>query len=221
MASGRTDALVWLDLEMTGLDPSTERIIEIATVITDSNLRLIATGPELVIHQPRRILEAMDAWNQRQHRKSGLVEAVLVSRITIRQAERAVLQFLKRHCAPKAAPLCGNAVHHDRRFLIKYMPKIDGFLHYRHVDVSTIKELVRRWCPKLGRYRMKKDAHRAMSDILDSIQELRYYRRTVFCSKGVRALLQEAEKSLLRLEFQKLIQIDLFSYGVHLLRDSS
>ena len=172
--------MVWIDLEMTGLDPEKERIIEIATIITDGDLQIIAEGPNLIIHQPPRILASMDAWNRRQHKKSGLIEAVLESRITVKRAEDLTLKFIRKYCPRRSALLCGNSVHHDRRFLIQYMPRLHAFLHYRHVDVSTIKCVAERWFPKAGARPKKKEAHRALDDIRESIEELGFYRRTYF-----------------------------------------
>lgn len=168
-------------MEMTGLDPERERIIEIAVLVTDAQLEIVAEGPNLVIHQPESMLGAMDAWNQSHHTASGLVERVRASTVTEAQAEAEVLAFLQVHCAEGAAPLAGNSIHQDRRFLRRYMARVDGFLHYRNVDVSTVKELVRRWYPEvLAAAPEKVGAHRAMDDIRESIEELRYYRTHVF-----------------------------------------
>ncbi len=174
--------LVWLDMEMTGLDPEKEGIIEMALIVTDSDLKVIAEGPNLVVHQPERLLKKMDPWNKKQHGSSGLTEAVRQSKITVKAAEKAALEFLKQYCVEGKSPLCGNSVHHDRRFLIKYMPALNRFLHYRIIDVSTIKELVGRWYPagKLKKLPDKKNAHRALGDILESIEELRLLRKKFF-----------------------------------------
>lgn len=172
--------LIWLDMEMTGLDPEKEGIIEMATVITDGNLNVIAQGPHLVIHQKAALLKNMDDWNTNQHTKSGLVDLVKKSKVTVKKAETETLKFIKKYCLPKTAPLCGNAIHHDRRFVIKYMPKLNEYLHYRHVDVSTIKGLIERWYPKDKKQPKKKENHRALDDILESIEELAYYRKTYF-----------------------------------------
>lgn len=173
--------LVWVDLEMTGLDPEKEQIIEIATVITDSNLRILATGPNYVIHQNIKILKGMDEWNQKHHKKSGLIEEVKSSKITLKQAEYATLDFIKEYAFDKKSPLCGSSVHHDRRFLIKHMPKVDEYLHYRLVDVSTVKGLVAKWYSQDKKiFPKKKDAHRALPDILESIDELRFYKNNYF-----------------------------------------
>lgn len=172
--------MVWIDMEMTGLDPEKEGIIEIATIVTDKQLNVLAEGPELVVHQPLKLLKKMDAWNQKQHKKSGLIEAVKKSKVTVRQAEKKTLDFVKEHCVAGKATLCGNAVYHDRRFLVKYMPKLNAFLHYRLVDVSTVKGLIRRWFPKNKELPKKGDAHRALADIRESIEELRFYKETYF-----------------------------------------
>ena len=172
--------LVWIDLEMTGLDPEKEGIIEIATLVTDSQLNILADGPNLIIHQPSRLLKAMDDWNQKQHAKSGLIEGVKASKISVRRAEKLTLDVIKDYCLLKKSPLCGNAVHHDRRFLARYMPKIDQYLHYRHVDVSTLKTLIAMWYPKNKALPKKKKLHRALDDIRESIAELKHYRRAVF-----------------------------------------
>lgn len=189
MADANSDMLVWLDLEMSGLDPDKERILEIAVVITDGQLEEVAEGPEIVLHQPDSLLEAMDTWNTRQHGNSGLVARVRSSTVTEHEAETEVLEFLKQFCGPRLAPLAGNSVHQDRRFLQRYMPRLEAYLHYRNVDVSTIKELARRWYPELNRGKPQKAcAHRALEDIRESIEELRFYRKKVFVS----ALAQES-----------------------------
>lgn len=176
-----TDRLVWIDMEMSGLDPARERILEIATIITDGQLEIIAEGPELVVQQPDDVLAGMDAWNTEHHGASGLTERVRTSTITEQEAERRTLEFLVQHVPERAAPLAGSSVHQDRLFLSRYMPAIDRYLHYRIVDVSTVKELVRRWSPNAFDARpRKKSTHRALDDIRESIEELRYYRRAVF-----------------------------------------
>ena len=175
------DNLVWMDLEMTGLDLDKERIIEIVTIITDSDLRIVAVGPNLVVHQPPRFLKAMDEWNRTQHGKSGLTELVKASKITVKEAEKQTLEFIAKYCHAKRSPLCGNSIHHDRRFLIKYMPKLSDYLHYRHVDVTTVRALCERWYPKNKAAPPKKnDQHRALSDLMESIEELRFLRQTYF-----------------------------------------
>lgn len=173
--------LIWIDLEMSGLDPERERILEIATLITDYELHELAAGPEFVVHQPESVLAAMDEWNQKHHAASGLLERVRQSTVDAAQAEAATLEFLRRHLSAAAAPLAGNSVHHDRRFLERYMPRLAAFPHYRNVDVSTIKELVQHWYPVPYAARPpKRKSHRALDDIRESIAELQYYRQTVF-----------------------------------------
>jgi oligoribonuclease len=179
--SADADRLVWIDLEMSGLDPVRERILEIATIVTDGQLQVIAEGPELVIHQSDEILDRMDDWNRDHHGASGLVGRVRASKIADAEAEQATLAFVASHVGARIAPLAGNSVHQDRLFLARYMPKLEKHLHYRNVDVSTVKELVRRWHPKAFDARpQKKGQHRALDDIRESIEELRYYRRAVF-----------------------------------------
>jgi len=176
------DLLVWLDMEMSGLDPDRERILEIATIITDGQLTEIATGPELVIHQSDEVLAAMDDWNRKHHGGSGLVDRVKASTVTDADAEAQTLAFINAHCGPKDRPvLAGNSIHQDRRFIRKYMPALDARLHYRMVDVSTVKELARRWFPQAtAKQPAKNDSHRALDDVRESIEELRYYRASVF-----------------------------------------
>jgi oligoribonuclease len=177
----RHDWLVWLDMEMSGLDPARERILEIATLVTDGELSLVAEGPELVLFQPDSVLLAMDEWNTAQHGRSGLVERVRASTVTVERAEDETLAFLERHCRAGAVPLAGSSVGHDRRFLRRYMPRLDAFFHYRIVDVSTIKELARRWYPDVVlRAPAKREGHRALDDIRESLDELRFYRASVF-----------------------------------------
>jgi len=177
-----SDVLVWIDMEMTGLDPEKERIIEIATILTDGQLTEIGAGPELVIHQSEEILAAMDDWNKTHHKASGLVERVKTSTVTDGDAEAQTLAFLNAHIPAKDRPvLAGNSIHQDRRFIRRYMPHLDARLHYRMVDVSTIKELARRWFPQvIAKQPLKKDTHRALDDIRESIDELRFYRAHVF-----------------------------------------
>ena len=177
----RSDTLVWADLEMTGLDVERERIIELAFVVTDWNLVELARGPELVVHQSDELLAGMDEWNTEHHGNSGLTERVRASTITERAAELEVLEFLKLHCAAGTAPLAGNSIWQDRRFLAKYMPELDAYLHYRIVDVSSVKELCRRWAPAVfDSAPQKRESHRALGDILESIQELQHYRKRLF-----------------------------------------
>ena len=168
--------LVWIDLEMTGLDPDTERIIEIATIVTDASLEVLAEGPEIVIHQTTGVLAAMDEWNTGQHGRSGLTERVLASTCGEEEAEKRTLEFVKRYVPPQTSPMCGNSICLDRRFLHRYMPRLERFFHYRNLDVSTLKELCLRWAPeKAGRFE-KRAEHRALLDVRDSIAELRFYR---------------------------------------------
>lgn len=177
-----SDLLVWMDMEMTGLDPAKERIIEMATIITDGQLAEIATGPSLVVHQGDDVLAAMDDWNKKHHGGSGLVERVKASTISDADAEAQTLAFINAHCGAKERPvLAGNSIHQDRRFIRRYMPALDARLHYRMVDVSTVKELARRWYPQVAaRQPSKNETHRALDDIRESIDELRYYRNNVF-----------------------------------------
>lgn len=179
MSDERKDRLAWIDLEMTGLDLAACSIIEIASVVTDKDLKIIAQGPNLVIHQSDELLDAMDEWNTKHHGSSGLTEAVRTSTITLAEAEAATLDFLKEHLTEGVSPLCGNSIGNDRRFLEKEMPQLSAFFHYRNVDVSTIKELTKRW---YGREKLmnKKGGHRALDDILESIAELVHFRSTVF-----------------------------------------
>ena len=170
------DALIWIDLEMTGLQPQSDTIIEIATLVTDSSLRLIAEGPVFAIHQDEATLARMDAWNQRQHGGSGLLARVRESRVTLAAAEAATLEFLSRHVVKGASPMCGNSICQDRRFMARLMPTLEAFFHYRNLDVSTLKELARRWRPELLSGLVKVGKHEALADIHESIAELRYYR---------------------------------------------
>lgn len=172
--------LVWLDLEMTGLDPSRDRIIEIATVVTDAQLNIIAEGPVMAIRQSQALLDAMDAWNTKQHNQSGLVARVLASHIEEPEAEKETLAFVKQYVEKGVSPMCGNTIYQDRRFLINYMPELEQFFHYRNLDVSTLKELSRRWAPEVYRNVQKESKHLALDDIKDSINELKYYRAQLF-----------------------------------------
>ncbi|MGE0545418.1 MAG: oligoribonuclease [Kofleriaceae bacterium] len=177
-----SDVLVWLDMEMTGLEPAKERIIEMATILTDGNLVEIAVGPDLVIHQSDELLAAMDDWNKKHHGSSGLTERVRASAITEGDAEAQTLAFINAHVGAKDRPvLAGNSIHQDRRFVRRYMPTLDARLHYRMVDVSTVKELARRWYPQIAaKQPTKNETHRALDDIRESIDELRFYRASVF-----------------------------------------
>lgn len=168
--------LVWLDLEMTGLDPEKERIIEAAVVVTEPDLTLVAEGPVLVIHQSDELLGAMDKWNTSTHGKTGLTDKVKASTLTEEQAETQLLAFLSQHVPAGKSPLCGNTVGQDRRFLVKYMPRLEAFFHYRNLDVSTLKELALRWKPEVYRSFAKQSRHEALADIYESIEELKHYR---------------------------------------------
>ncbi|MEZ4359149.1 MAG: oligoribonuclease [Kofleriaceae bacterium] len=192
-----TDLLVWMDLEMTGLDPERERIIELAVILTDGNLVELAAGPELVLHQPEEVLSGMDAWNRKHHGESGLTERVRQSEVTEAQAEAAVLAFLDEHVAAKERPvLAGNSIHQDRRFIHRYMAALDKRLHYRMVDVSSIKELARRWFPAaLATMPPKRESHRALDDVRESIEELRFYRRHLFVAPPPAQVLAPQEGS--------------------------
>ncbi|MFV8751800.1 oligoribonuclease [Nannocystaceae bacterium ST9] len=176
--------LIWLDMEMTGLDPEADHVLEIATLITDAELEPIAEGPDLVVHQNDAVLEGMGEWCREHHGASGLTAAVRASTISLAEAEARTLEFLRRHCASGTAPLCGNTIGQDRRFLVRHMPELERFFHYRSVDVSTLKELVRRWYPSLPGFG-KGEAHRALDDIRESVAELRYYRSHVFVPQSL------------------------------------
>ncbi len=168
--------LIWIDLEMTGLDPQRDRIIEIATLVTDAHLNVLAEGPVIAIHQPDQVLAGMDEWNTNQHNRSGLVERVRASGFDEGRAERETLEFLKGWVPQGASPMCGNSICQDRRFLARSMPVLELWFHYRNLDVSTLKELARRWAPPVYAGFKKNSSHLAMADIRDSIEELRYYR---------------------------------------------
>ena len=174
------DNLIWIDLEMTGLDTQNDRIIEIATIVTDAQLNILAEGPVLAIHQPDAVLEAMDDWNRNQHGQSGLIDRVRNSRVDEATAEQETLAFLRRYVPESASPMCGNSICQDRRFLARCMPVLEAYFHYRNLDVSTIKELARRWAPRVAAGFNKESSHLALDDIRDSIAELRYYRETFF-----------------------------------------
>lgn len=173
--------LIWIDLEMTGLDPEQDRIIEIATLVTDSALNVLGEGPVLAVHQSDTLLAGMDAWNTRQHTHSGLVKRVNASLITELQAEEQTIAFLKQFVGEGKSPMCGNSICQDRRFLYRYMPRLAAFFHYRNLDVSTLKELVKRWRPDLLSGLTKQSKHLAMDDIKESIEELVYYRKHFIC----------------------------------------
>ena len=168
--------LIWMDLEMTGLDPETDVIIEMATVVTDSDLNVLAEGPVLALDADDEKLRAMDEWNQTHHSASGLLERVVKSNISTVEAEAQTLAFVEKYVERDSAPLCGNTIWQDRRFLARYMPTLEGYLHYRNIDVSSLKELARRWRPELLSGFSKQNAHTALADIMESIEELRYYR---------------------------------------------
>jgi oligoribonuclease len=171
--------LIWIDMEMSGLDPGACAILEIAVIVTDGDLAEIAEGPDIVVHQPDGVLDAMDEWNIEHHGKSGLIARVKASVIDVEAAEAAVLDFLAAHTEPGISPLAGNSVHQDRAFIDRHMPLLAAYLHYRNVDVSTVKELSFRWYPALPRFE-KAEAHRALSDIRESLAELRHYRENIF-----------------------------------------
>lgn len=168
--------LIWVDLEMSGLDPERERILELALVVTDARLEVVAQAPVLVVRQPAGLLDAMDDWNKGTHGRSGLIEKVRQSRLDEAGAEAQLLAFLESHVPPRTSPMCGNSVCQDRRFLARYMPRLEAFFHYRNLDVSVLKELARRWRPELAAGVAKQGKHEALADILESIEELRYYR---------------------------------------------
>jgi oligoribonuclease len=168
--------LVWLDMEMTGLDPDRDRIIEIAIVVTDAQLNTLSQAPVLVVHQDDAILDAMDDWNKSTHARSGLIDKVKASTLSERAAEEQLLAFLAGHVPSKISPMCGNSICQDRRFLARHMPRLEGYFHYRNLDVSTLKELVKRWKPEIAKGLVKQGKHEALADIHESIDELKYYR---------------------------------------------
>ena len=171
--------LIWIDLEMTGLDPNSDLIIEIATIITDKNLKILDEGPSIVIHQSEDIMDNMDEWCTEQHGKSGLTDRVINSAISEETAENLTLAFLKQYVPAGKSPMCGNSICQDRRFLARYMPQLEEFFHYRNLDVSTLKELTSRWAPEKKMVYLKESSHLAMDDIKDSIDELRHYRENI------------------------------------------
>jgi len=168
--------LVWLDMEMTGLDPDRDRIIEIAIVVTDAQLNTVSQAPVLVVHQPDSILDAMDDWNKSTHARSGLIDKVKASTLGERAVEDQLLAFLAQHVPGKTSPMCGNSICQDRRFLARHMPRLEAYFHYRNLDVSTLKELAKRWKPEVAKRLVKQGKHEALADIHESIDELRYYR---------------------------------------------
>ena len=168
--------LVWMDLEMTGLNPEHERIIEIAVIVTNADLSVMVEGPVFAIHQSDELLDKMDAWNKGTHSHSGLIDRVKASIVTEADAEKEIIKFLKKYVPEKASPLCGNSIGQDRRFLVKYMPKLEDYVHYRNLDVSTLKELARRWKPEVYSSFKSQQAHTALADVKESIEELKHYR---------------------------------------------
>jgi oligoribonuclease len=168
--------LIWIDMEMTGLSPENDRIIEVALIVTDANLVTVAQAPVWVVHQDDAVLDAMDSWNQGTHGKSGLIAKVKASTLVEAEVETQALAFLAQHVPPKTSPMCGNSICQDRRFLARWMPSLEDFFHYRNLDVSTLKELVRRWKPELSKGIPKEGKHEALADVCESIQELAYYR---------------------------------------------
>lgn len=173
------NALIWIDMEMSGLNPETDRVLEIAIVITDAQLNTVAEAPVLVVHQPDSVLDVMDNWNKSTHKKSGLIDRVKASVLSEAEVEEQMVAFLAQHVPKGVSPICGNSVHQDRRFLVKYLPKLDDYFHYRLIDVSTLKELARRWKPEVLAGMVKHGKHEALADIHESIAELRYYREQI------------------------------------------
>ena len=172
--------LIWIDLEMTGLEPEQDVIIEMATIVTDAQLNVLAEGPSLVIHQSDAVLDNMNPWCVEQHGKSGLTQRVRDSRISVAEAEQQTLEFLRQWVPERTSPMCGNSIGQDRRFLVRYMPQLEAFFHYRNLDVSTVKELAARWAPAVKEGFRKESSHLALDDIRDSINELKYYREHLF-----------------------------------------
>jgi oligoribonuclease len=170
------DNLLWIDMEMSGLNPDTDRVLELAIVVTDSQLNTVAEAPVLVVHQPDAVLDAMDAWNKSTHAKSGLIDRVKASALDEATVERRLIDFLAQYVPAGISPMCGNTVHQDRRFMARHMPALEAFFHYRNLDVSTLKELMKRWRPDLAAGFVKHGKHEALADIYESIDELKYYR---------------------------------------------
>ena len=180
MSIDKQQTLIWIDMEMTGLEPEQDRIIEVATLITDGDLNVLAEGPVLAVHQSDETLAGMDEWNQRTHGDSGLVERVRNSKLNESDVEAQTIAFLQRYAERGSSPMCGNSVHQDRRFMVKYMPSLADFFHYRNLDVSTVKELAKRWRPDVASGYKKQSNHQAMDDIRDSVDELKHYREHFF-----------------------------------------
>ncbi|WP_428355793.1 oligoribonuclease [Methyloprofundus sp.] len=174
--SQQQENLVWLDLEMTGLNPDTDRIIEVATIVTDKHLNVLATGPVIAVHQSDEVLAGMDDWNQEHHGKSGLITRVKASSLSEQETMQQTLGFIQQWVGAGESPMCGNSIGQDRRFLYRYMPELEQYFHYRNIDVSTIKELARRWAPAIFDGVQKKETHQALDDVLESIEELKHYR---------------------------------------------
>jgi len=168
--------LIWLDMEMTGLNPDTDRIIEVAMIVTDSQLNVVAESPVMVIHQADAVLDAMDDWNKNTHGKSGLIDKVKASTVSEAEAEQQLLAFMEQYVPSRTTPMCGNTIHQDRRFMARWMPKLEAYFHYRNLDVSTLKELAKRWKPEVAKGVVKKGKHEALADILESIEEMKHYR---------------------------------------------
>ena len=168
--------LVWLDMEMTGLDPDNDKVLEIALIVTDKDLNLVEEGPVLVVHQPDAVLDGMDSWNKGTHGKSGLIDKVKASTLSEADVEQQVLAFMEKHVPKRTSPMCGNSICQDRRFLARHMPQLEAYFHYRNLDVSTLKELAGRWRPELKDGFKKANSHTALADIMESIEELKYYR---------------------------------------------
>jgi oligoribonuclease len=177
--AGDPNNLIWIDMEMTGLQPDSDRIIEVALLVTDAELRPVSEGLVLVVHQPAEVLEAMDSWNKGTHAKTGLIDKVRAADLREADVERQAIEFLRRHAPSNTSPMCGNSICQDRRFLARWMPDLEGYFHYRNLDVSTLKELVRRWKPEVLKGFSKEGKHEALADILESIEELKFYRKTV------------------------------------------
>jgi len=170
------DNLIWVDMEMSGLNPDTDKVLEVAIVVTDTHLNTVAEAPVLVVHQNDAVLDAMDSWNKAAHAKSGLIERVKASNLAEADVESRMVEFLRQHVPAGVSPLCGNSVHQDRRFMVRHLPRLEAFFHYRNLDVSTLKELVKRWRPELAAGFAKHGKHEALADIYESIEELKYYR---------------------------------------------